>query len=108
LRLQAVTTFIPPNKLFNPSITSRNALFSLTALGLLAAATGFRRSGGSIRRIAGPFFKPTSRNDGYQADGSAIGFVFERGTEAAGIRGAGLGQGNNTSRVCPPATIRPS
>src|SRR5260370_8277606 len=33
------------------------------------------------RRIAGPYFKPTSPHDGYQADGPAIGLVFERGTE---------------------------
>ncbi len=85
------------------------------------------------RRIAGPYFKPTSPHDGYQADGPAIGLVFERGTEAASSspptpikasaaraaaaattpRGSsrstsGPTPSHPTSRACPPATIRPS
>lgn len=59
-------------------------------------------------RIGGPRFKPTSLKDGYQADGPAIGLAFENGPEGGtlfatdsnqGIRGAGFGKGNNSSRV---------
>lgn len=58
-------------------------------------------------KVAGPIGKPTSVNDGYQADGPAIGLAFEHGFQGGtlfgtdsnqGVRGA-PGTGNNTSRV---------